>query len=111
MDLLCQKHCSIDQFKLWAAMIDQRQDQLFRVFRRTVGEEIRRRGCDQSRVTLEESPRLELVVPEILDAVCSCKDVSIESVTAKLQALDPLWRDFLELVDEHPKTFPDLCVS
>lgn len=109
LNLLLQKHCSIDQFKLWTAIIDHRHDQLFRVFRRAVEEEIRRRGCDQSRVTLQESLGLEIVVPEILDASLSYKDVSIESLMAKLQFQDPLWREFFELVDEHPKTLPDLC--
>lgn len=28
---------------------------------------------------------------------------------AKLRELDPLWRDFFDLVDEHPKTLSDLC--
>lgn len=108
LDLLLQKHCSIDQFKLWTAIIDHRHDQLFRIFRTTVEEEIRRRGCDQSRVTLQESPGLEIVVPEILDASLSYNDVSIESLMAKLQVQDPLWREFFKLVDEHPKTLPDL---
>ncbi|MCJ1265519.1 hypothetical protein MMC22_005399 [Lobaria immixta] len=109
LGLLCQKHCSIDQFKLWTAIIDQRHDQLTRVFRKAVEEEVWRRGRTQSRVILEESPGLEIVVPEILNTGFSHKDAPIESLIAKLRALDPLWGDFLELVDEHPKTLSDLC--
>lgn len=109
LDLLCQKHCSIDQFKLWTAIIDQRHDQLTRVLRKAVEEEVWRRGCKQSRVILEESPGLEIVVPEILNTGFSHKDAPIESLITKLRALDPLWRDFFELVDGHPKTLSDLC--